>query len=108
MKIGDKVKVIGCTQYDHFIELGTIVEIVKIDNSAIKVQTLMNDMWSHIWVPIEDLESTLKASTLKASTIVEYYKAYQSYLYINDLRDDTDSITVDQLVDFVENHILNG
>ncbi len=44
----------------------------------------------------------------KASQIVEYYKIYKSYLLDQNLQDDTDSITVDQLVDFVENHILNG
>jgi len=44
---------------------------------------------------------------LKVSTIVEYYKIYQTYLLDHDLQDDTNSITVDQLVDFVENHILN-
>jgi len=49
-----------------------------------------------------------KAGNTRVSKIIEYYKIYQTYLLHHDLQDDTNSITVDQLVDFVENHILNG
>lgn len=38
--------------------------------------------------------------------IAEYFEAYKNYLYINDLDDDSDTITVENLINFVETEIL--
>lgn len=45
--------------------------------------------------------------TNSAKTIWRYYSIYKQYLLNNSLADDSSTISIDELVDFVENQITN-
>ena len=104
MKIGDKVKVIGGVDLYHKFPKDSIVKITNVDKDIVECEgtTINGDMQKQV-IQFNCLEEV----PLKASTIVEYYKIYKTYLFEHGLQDNTDSITVDQLVDFVENHLYN-
>lgn len=42
---------------------------------------------------------------MKARTLVKYYSIYRQYLLDNNLPDDSNEISVEELIDFVENQI---
>lgn len=52
-------------------------------------------------------DDTKLISQYQASKIDEYYKIYKTYLMDHGLSDDANSITIESLVNFVENHILS-
>jgi len=42
---------------------------------------------------------------MKARTLVRYYSIYRQHLFDNNLPDDSNEISVEELTDFVENQI---
>ncbi len=109
MTIHEKIKIINPKKKDLFNENFPIIIVDYIRNeSYYEVEGTCLTTGEQITSYFHHSEIESLQSSIKAITIIEYYKIYISYLHDHELEDKSKSITVEQLIDFVENHILNN
>ena len=104
-KIGDKVRL---ASHDtiflpiKIIPLNSEVIILEIDDEDDTVLVEYNNKIH--WAELSCLESI---EELTIDKVLKYHKIYKDYLTSQGIEETDNTLTVNKLVDFVENHILN-